>query len=114
MVATTLHAPLVAAGIIDIEHDDIRPVSEIATARLGKRPSPAVIWRWRVKGCHGAKLECVQASGCWCTTTAAFAQFIRLQTANATAACRAVDAEPAPGPRDSRTTRKLQTAGLLK
>lgn len=106
--------PAVLSGIIDPEHDDLRPVSEIAKARLGKRPSPAVIWRWRVKGCHGARLECVQVSGCWCTTVAAFAQFIRQQTANATAKCQAAGVESDPGPRDERTTRKLKAAGLLK
>jgi hypothetical protein len=104
----------VPCGIIDVEHDDIRPVSEIAKARLGKRPSPSVIWRWRVKGCYGAKLECVQVSGCWCTTVAAFAQFIRQQTANANAECRAAGVDSTPSPRDERTTRKLKTAGLLK
>lgn len=111
-MAKSRHSP--THSIIDVEHDDIRPVYEIATARLGKRPSPAVVWRWRVRGAHGARLECVQVSGCWCTTAAAFAQFIRQQTANAIAACRAAGVESAPSPRDDRTTRKLQSAGLLK
>ncbi len=101
-------------SVIDVEHDDIRPVYEIATARLGKRPSPEGIWRWRVKGCHGARLECVKVSGCWCTTAAAFAQFIREQTTNATAKCRAAGVDSAPSLRDERTTRKLQAAGLIK
>ena len=101
-------------GVIDVEHDDIRPVYEIAKARLGKRPSPGQVWRWRVQGSHGALLECVQISGCWCTTAAAFAQFILQQTANATAKCRAAGVDSAPSLRDERTTRKLQAAGLLK
>jgi hypothetical protein len=112
MSVATLSPP--SPGIIDPETDDLRPVSEIAQARLGKRPSPAVIWRWRVKGCHGARLECVQVSGCWCTTAAAFAQFVRAQTAGAIARCRAAGVESAPTERDERTTRKLQAAGLLK
>ncbi|WLD13129.1 hypothetical protein [Planctellipticum variicoloris] len=111
MTTATLSPP--SAGLIDPEHDDLRPVREIATARLGKKPSPSVIWRWRVKGCHGAKLECVQVYGTWCTTAAAFAQFVREQTANAVAKCRAESADSKPTERDSRTTKKLQAAGLL-
>lgn len=32
--------------LIDPEIDDLRPVSEVVEARLGKRISPATKWRW--------------------------------------------------------------------
>lgn len=91
---------------IDLEHDDLRPVSEIAKARFGKKPSPATIWRWRLHGCRGVKLECVLCGGIWCTTAAAFAEFIRAQTEAASHS-----AEPA-GELPASTKRRLQAAGL--
>src|SRR5436305_10674618 len=88
----TLSAPL--TRLIDLENDDLRPVAEIAKERTGKRPPPGTVWRWRLNGCHGEKLEMVLCSGCWCTTTAAFADWIRRQTDAAQAACTAEGHEP--------------------
>ena len=97
-------------SLIDLEHDDLRPVSVIAKERTGRRPSPGTVWRWRLKGCHGAKLEAVLVNGCWCTTKAAFANFIRRQTDAANAACTA---EGVSTERDEMTERRLKAAGLL-
>lgn len=66
--------------MIDLENDDLRPVSEIAFARIGKRPAFQTIWRWRTIGVRGMKLEMVHVCGVWCTTASAFAEFIRGQS----------------------------------
>ena len=98
-------------GTIDLENDVLTPVNEITKRRLGKRIAPATLWRWRLKGIKTptgrVKLECVRVAGCWCTTPKAFAQFIREQSNVA-----AVD-DDGPRHRDERTTRRLQSAGLL-
>lgn len=99
-------------SIIDLEHDDLRPVAEIAAERTGRRPPPGTVWRWRLKGCHGEKLEAVLVHGVWCTTVSAFADFIRRQTAAAMANCKGASESETPE-RDERKTRQLQAAGLL-
>lgn len=68
---------------IDLESDDLRPVWIVARDRTGKRPSPATVWRWVRKGIRGGRLEAVFLQGVWQTTPAAFADFIRRQTAAA-------------------------------
>jgi len=98
------------ASLIDPEVDDLRPVNDFVKARFGKRISPATSWRWRLKGVNGAKLSCVRFGGCWCTTAAAFADFIRAQTANCQPAPLGTDA---PTERSEATKRKLAAAGLL-
>ena len=98
------------AFLIDPEVDDLRPINDIVKARFGNRNSPATNWRWRLKGVNGAKLSCVRFGGCWCTTAAAFADFIRAQTANCQPAT--LDTE-APTERSAATTKKLAAAGLL-
>ena len=95
------------AALIDLASDTLTPVRELARQRLGRHISPATIWRWRLKGVRGAYLEMVWARGCWCTTDAAFAEFIREQTA---AMSRAADEG---SDRDEATERRLRSAGLL-
>ena len=71
---------------IDLESASLRPVSLIARERTGKRPSPATVWRWCKKGIRGGvKLEAVNIFGSWHTTSEAFAEFLRAQTAVAMA-----------------------------
>lgn len=96
---------------IDLEHDELRPVGEICERKTGRRPSPQCVWRWRIKGCRGVKLECVLLQGVWQTTEAAFAAFIRGQTQAAVDACTAADQEPVE--RDAAKTRRLKAAGLI-
>ncbi len=98
-------------SLIDLERDDLRPVAEIAQERTGKRPPPGTVWRWRLRGCHGAKLEAVFVHGRWCTTAEAFADFIRRQTAAAINAREASDVDS--GERDEATDRRLKKAGLI-
>lgn len=113
MPATLTAPPLppTVTALIDADHDDLRPVNEIVKARLGKRVSPATLWRWIRKGTRGARLEVVYVAGCWCTTEGAFGEFLRQQTANALGD----DAPPeSPAPRTAEKTAKLRRAGLLK
>jgi hypothetical protein len=104
MLGATLSAPLV-----DLEHDELQPVSVICERRTGKRAPPQKVWRWRLKGSHGARLECYLVNGVWCTTDRAFADFIRRQTANANAASVATESTE----RTPATARKLKAAGLI-
>lgn len=95
---------------IDIAADRLEPVNEIAKRRLGRRLSPATLWRWATKGVvasdgHRVKLETVKVAGSWHTTEAAFTAFLRAQN-------------PQPDPddsnaRDPSTERRLRAAGLL-
>jgi len=106
-------APYFAGSLINPELDELRPVAEITKARTGRRPSPQTIWRWRIKGCHGVRLEAVLFGGTWCTTPTAFAAFIRGQTEAAMRRSRAsVPASPSPE-REPATERQLRKAGLL-
>ena len=92
--------------------DQLRPVNEIIKARLGKRISPATLWRWRLKGVNGVKLECIRVGGYWFTTDAAFGEFLRAQTENALAACGA-GVPDAPAERSPEKVRRLQAIGVL-
>ncbi len=98
------------AATINLEIDDLRPVNKFVRARFGKRVSPATLWRWHAKGSNGARLEVVKCGGCWMTTAAAFAEFIRVQTANCTPTPIGNDA---PVERSAATKKKLAAAGLL-
>ena len=103
---------------IDIETDELLPVAAVIKERLGKKLSAPTLWRWRVIGIRGVKLECVLAGGVWCTTLKAFAEFLRAQTAAALergAARSRPKGKPArPSPtRDTATRNRLANAGLL-
>lgn len=94
---------------INVENDELIPVGTLLRRKLGRRIPPATQNRWRLHGVAGAKLECVRC-GCWMTTEAAFAEFVRAQTANCTPAPMHDDA---PTERSAATTKKLAAAGLL-
>ena len=98
-------------SIIDLENDDLGPVSDISFQITGKRPSSPTKYRWRVHGCRGVRLEQVLISGVWHTTVKAFVAFIRGQTQ---AANNARVAETGSNERDAATKRRLQAAGLLR
>jgi hypothetical protein len=97
---------------IDLETDDLIPIGQIVRDRLGRRLSPATIWRWRLKGVKAGnqtiRLEAVRVAGIWHTTAAAFAEFIRAQTEAAT------PTDDPPSERSDATKRQLEKAGLLK
>lgn len=93
--------------------DQLRPVNEVVRAHLGRRVSPPTLWRWRLKGVNGARLECLRVGGIWVTTDAAFAEFLRAQTENALAACNTGISDDAPAELSAETTRRLKAAGVL-
>lgn len=95
---------------INVETDDLIPVRDLVKQRLGKRLSPATLWRWRLRGVHGAKLESIRAGSQWMTTAAAFSEFLRTQTANCSPTLPPAEA---PAERSAATERKLQAAGLV-
>ena len=99
------------AATFDLENDELRPVNEIIKARLGKRISPATLWRWRLKGVNGVRLECLRLGGCWVTSDAAFTSFLRAQTENVLAA--SAGPPEAPRERSPEKIRRLKAAGLL-
>ena len=92
---------------IQIGTDKLITLAE-ACRLLPSRPSPATLWRWRVKGVNGTKLECVRVGNRWYTTRAAMSRFISQQTA---AVAPAADDELAE--RSAATARRLGQAGLL-
>ncbi len=96
--------------MIDTATDNLLPVADVIRQRLGRRVGPATIWRWRLKGINGEKLQCIRCGARWMTTVAAFGEFLRAQTAN----CQPVllDSD-APTERSDATKRKLAAAGLL-
>lgn len=95
---------------INLEIDELHPVAQIAEEILGKRPSPSTTWRMHLKGVNGARLEVVRAGSRLMTTRAAFADFLRRQTANRQPAPLESDA---PAERSPATQKKLAAAGLL-
>jgi hypothetical protein len=99
MSTATTSLPEILSG--PLEH-----VATIATRRMGKRPSPATIWRWVRRGNrHGTvKLTAVCYAGYWATTEAALDQFLADQTA---AALREDEFAGADGDAE------LRAAGLL-
>jgi hypothetical protein len=99
--------------MINLETDELRPLSEVIRARIGRRISPATLWRWRLKGVNGVRLECVRVGGYWFTTNAAFAEFLAAQTANVLRSGLALLAEPTPT-RSPEKERRLRELGLLK
>jgi hypothetical protein len=101
-------------SVIDPETDDLRPVREIVRARLGKSISPATLWRWIRRGTGGARLEVIRIGGRWMSTDKAFAEFLRVQTANALRDSSSPDPASAETGRTPQKTRQLQRAGLIR
>ncbi len=97
---------------IDLEADELIPIGDLTKKRLGKRVSPATIWRWRLKGVKAGgvtvKLEAVRVAGAWHTTAAAFAEFISKQTEAANAVH-----QMEPSERSESTERRLAEARLI-
>ena len=68
--------------VFDLEHaTDLRPVTQIALSVTGKRPAASTVWRWVRKGNRGVKLPAIHLCGTWHTTRAAFADWLKRQTA---------------------------------
>jgi hypothetical protein len=100
-----------AAIAIDLENDELRPVNSLVERRLGRRLSPATIWRWRTKGVRGVRLECYLIAGHWCSTPAALAEFFRASSEAATPVEIAVT--PIVHERSPAKERRLRAAKLL-
>ena len=94
-----------------LKQGKLEPVPEVCERRTGNRPAPATIHRWGRKGVKGGvKLQMAYICGSWCTTDAAFDQFIADQTAERTGGDTGDDDQ---AERDPATERRLQNAGLL-
>ncbi len=97
---------------IDLQYDQLIPVTTLAQERLGKRISPATRWRWIHRGVAGGiKLVAVCVSGEWMTTREAFAEFIQAQTDAALQ--RDHDDENGTRQRSPETLQRLHEAGLM-
>jgi len=98
---------------IDLAQDELLTLSQ-ACRLLPRRPSPATLWRWRTAGLlvkgRRIKLECVKAGGAWCTTRAAFSEFLRRQTDAALS--RPTTDSDSPSERSESTKRRLDSVGL--
>ncbi|WP_437206615.1 DUF1580 domain-containing protein [Planctomicrobium sp. SH664] len=82
-------------------------VNELCLRVLGKRVSPATLWRWIKKGVRGGHLDAVQIAGRWCCSVQAFADFINRQTA------ANLSGEPDSERNCSDSDDALRAAGLL-
>lgn len=111
-MATKLSDHVSSPYLIDPVNDDLRPIGEVVKARLGKRISPATLWRWRLKGVNGVRLQCLRLGGSWLTSDAAFGEFLRAQTRNVLAACAGPTAD-APRERSSQKIRRPPATGRL-
>jgi len=90
------------------EHDDLRPVSLLARELTGRRPSPATIWRWCVKGtARAGRLPALTVFGSWHSTREALVEWLRRGSERS-----AVPNDP-PADRPASTERRLKEAGLL-
>ncbi|HWL11124.1 MAG TPA: helix-turn-helix domain-containing protein [Planctomicrobium sp.] len=58
----------------------LEPVNRLCERLLGKRLSPATVWRWIKRGLKGGKLEAVSVQGKWYCTAEALADFLNRQT----------------------------------
>jgi hypothetical protein len=92
---------------IDIDADDLRPVTLLARERTGRRPAYSTVWRWRTRGVAGARLECVRYRGLWCSTADAFADFFARRAA-AGAESGVTDSQPALAPPRRKSRRRRQ------
>lgn len=62
---------------IDIETEEIMTLYEAASAIPGREPvSIFTMHRWRLKGFHGVKLECIRLGVDWRTSREALKRFI--------------------------------------
>lgn len=59
----------------------LEPVQTLCRRVIGKRVSPATLWRWVRRGTRAGRLEAVHVNGTWYTTADAFADFVNRQTA---------------------------------
>ena len=98
---------------IDLSTDKLITLYE-ACRILPKRPNPSTLWRWRSRGVQvdGQRicLECVRVGRSWYTTRAAFAEFMKQQTAAAASAQRTNTAPE----RSTAGFNRLVEAGLVK
>jgi hypothetical protein len=78
------------------------PISVLAERLIGKRPSPATVWRWMRKGSRGSRLTATMVMGRWCCTDEQFKQFLAGTSASQPTA------EPVAA-----DDRALKAAGLL-
>ncbi len=92
-----------------LDVDRLLPLTT-ALAVLPRRPSPPTLWRWRVRGVNGVRLECVRCGGQWLTTARAVAAFMAAQTLNS----QPHPAAPETSTRSAELERRLQDAGLLE
>ena len=99
---------------INLEQDTLLTLAQ-ACRLLPRRPSPSTLWRWRTSGVvvngRRIRLECIRAGGIWCTTRAAFSEFLRRQTTAALETPDHIDETPAE--RSKAEELRLKEAKLL-
>lgn len=62
--------------MINIEREQLMALGE-AGRLLGWQPSPATLWRWRVKGVRNVRLDCIRIGGRWLTSREAILRFVK-------------------------------------
>lgn len=77
------------------------------------KPSPATLWRWRVKGVNGVRLSCIRVGRSWLTTKAALLDFLEKQTQAHTTETPPKSSTTGGAERSEALTRRLREAGCL-
>ena len=95
------------AATIDLDTDTLVPIATLVERRLKRRISPPTLWRWRMKGVRGVRLEAIYVAGVWHSTEEALTTFLRDSTA------AAMPPADLPTERDAAKSRRLQEAGLI-
>ena len=102
--------------MIDVTSETLIPIGKTAgeIERLtGDRPHRATIERWRMRGCHGVKLETVKIGGKRYTSQEALHRFVAAVTAAADGDSHATTQPSAERRRAIQTAnRELDAAGL--
>ena len=97
--------------MIDVQKDELFRVEELVQTQLGRRINKHILWRWRIKGVRGARLEAVNIGKDWYTTRGAFSDWVSAQN---NAKTTLPETDPAKDvSRSKRTKQKLQQARLV-
>lgn len=67
--------------MINVEREQLMSLGEVGRL-LGWQPSPATLWRWRVKGVRNVRLDCIRIGGRWLTSREALLRFVKRLSSN--------------------------------
>jgi hypothetical protein len=95
---------------METNQDDADRLLSLAEAcrLLPSQPSPATLWRWRVRGVRGIRLCCTRIGGRWAVTRRSLQEFLTAVTA----ACSPSDDRDSGGDRSPEMLQRLREQGI--